>query len=157
MLGTATDQLSLKLGQTLSGLLNASFGNAVEIIVGIAALLQGSRSSHLFRLRLHSSVVQASFVSFRPQSVSSTSVSVSPILRRATVAWFHSVQHSACPRMFLLGRYVTSPTLLPFALPLARVLLSHTVGRRWYRLLRVQFPGDCCASVSVTRLTMHCL
>ncbi|CDO73616.1 hypothetical protein BN946_scf185014.g86 [Trametes cinnabarina] len=41
LLGTATDQLSLKLGQTLSGLLNASFGNAVEIIVGIAALLQG--------------------------------------------------------------------------------------------------------------------
>ncbi|KAI8989770.1 calcium/proton exchanger [Trametes punicea] len=41
MLGTATDQLSLKLGQTLSGLLNASFGNAVEIIVGVAALLQG--------------------------------------------------------------------------------------------------------------------
>ena len=31
----------MKLGQTLSGLLNASFGNAVEIIVGIAALLQG--------------------------------------------------------------------------------------------------------------------
>ncbi|PSR77635.1 hypothetical protein PHLCEN_2v7825 [Hermanssonia centrifuga] len=41
LLGTATDQLSLKLGQTLSGLLNASFGNAVEIIVGIAALMQG--------------------------------------------------------------------------------------------------------------------
>ncbi|OCH86901.1 calcium/proton exchanger [Obba rivulosa] len=41
LLGTATDQLSLKLGQTLSGLLNASFGNAVEIIVGVAALLQG--------------------------------------------------------------------------------------------------------------------
>jgi Ca2+:H+ antiporter len=32
----------MKLGQTLSGLLNASFGNAVEIIVGIAALLQGN-------------------------------------------------------------------------------------------------------------------
>ena len=41
LLGTATEQLSLKLGQTLSGLLNASFGNAVEIIVGVAALLQG--------------------------------------------------------------------------------------------------------------------
>ncbi|PCH37744.1 Calcium/proton exchanger [Wolfiporia cocos MD-104 SS10] len=41
LLGTATDQMSLQLGQTLAGLLNASFGNAVEIIVGIAALLQG--------------------------------------------------------------------------------------------------------------------
>jgi len=39
LLGVATDQLSLKLGQTLSGLLNASFGNAVEIIVGVVALL----------------------------------------------------------------------------------------------------------------------
>ncbi|KAL5529559.1 hypothetical protein ACEPAG_5544 [Sanghuangporus baumii] len=40
LLGDATDQLSLKLGQTVSGLLNASFGNAVEIIVGVAALFQ---------------------------------------------------------------------------------------------------------------------
>ncbi|KAK7467605.1 hypothetical protein VKT23_004658 [Stygiomarasmius scandens] len=40
LLGTATEQMSGKLGQTLAGLMNASFGNAVEIIVGIAALLQ---------------------------------------------------------------------------------------------------------------------
>jgi Ca2+:H+ antiporter len=45
LLGEATDQLSMKLGDTLSGLLNASFGNAVEIIVGIAALLQGELRS----------------------------------------------------------------------------------------------------------------
>jgi len=32
--------MSAKLGQTLAGLLNASFGNAVEIIVGIAALFR---------------------------------------------------------------------------------------------------------------------
>jgi Ca2+:H+ antiporter len=60
LIGEATEELSIELGQTLSGLLNASFGNAVrycvtfysalpiylstaqvEIIVGIAALLQG--------------------------------------------------------------------------------------------------------------------
>ncbi|CAE7183187.1 unnamed protein product [Rhizoctonia solani] len=41
LLGEATEQLSMPLGQTLGGLLNASFGNAVEIIVGIAALIQG--------------------------------------------------------------------------------------------------------------------
>jgi len=40
LLGEATEQMSFKLGQTISGLLNATFGNAVEIIVGIAALLQ---------------------------------------------------------------------------------------------------------------------
>ncbi|EJU00797.1 calcium:hydrogen antiporter [Dacryopinax primogenitus] len=41
LLGEATNQLSIKLGQTLGGLLNASFGNAVEIIVAIDALLHG--------------------------------------------------------------------------------------------------------------------
>ncbi|OAX39380.1 calcium/proton exchanger [Rhizopogon vinicolor AM-OR11-026] len=41
LLGEATEQMSVKLGDTMSGLLNASFGNAVEIIVGIAALLKG--------------------------------------------------------------------------------------------------------------------
>ncbi|KAG8834034.1 hypothetical protein FRC17_009672 [Serendipita sp. 399] len=41
LLGEATDQLSIELGETLGALLNASFGNAVEIIVGVAALLQG--------------------------------------------------------------------------------------------------------------------
>ncbi|KAG1906218.1 calcium proton exchanger [Suillus fuscotomentosus] len=41
LLGEATDQLSVKLGETMSGLLNASFGNAVEIIIGVAALLTG--------------------------------------------------------------------------------------------------------------------
>ncbi|KAI0044633.1 calcium/proton exchanger [Auriscalpium vulgare] len=39
LLGDATEQMSLSLGQTLAGLLNATFGNAVEIIVGITALL----------------------------------------------------------------------------------------------------------------------
>ncbi|KAI0053880.1 calcium/proton exchanger [Auriscalpium vulgare] len=41
LLGDATEQMSLSLGQTLAGLLNATFGNAVEIIVGVSALLQG--------------------------------------------------------------------------------------------------------------------
>jgi len=40
LLGVATEQLSSSLGQTLAGLVNASFGNAVEIIVGVAALLR---------------------------------------------------------------------------------------------------------------------
>ncbi|TXT06070.1 hypothetical protein VHUM_03543 [Vanrija humicola] len=40
LLGDATEQLSMKLGQTLGGLLNATFGNAIELIVAIAALIQ---------------------------------------------------------------------------------------------------------------------
>ncbi|CAD6569592.1 MAG: hypothetical protein TREMPRED_005322 [Tremellales sp. Tagirdzhanova-0007] len=40
LLGDCTEQLSMRLGQTLGGLLNATFGNAVELIVAIAALVQ---------------------------------------------------------------------------------------------------------------------
>lgn len=47
LLGDSTEQLSSKLGQTLAGLLNASFGNAVEIIVGVAALFRGLIFRHL--------------------------------------------------------------------------------------------------------------
>ncbi|PWN23948.1 calcium/proton exchanger [Microstroma glucosiphilum] len=41
LLGDATEQAALKLGSTLGGLLNATFGNAVELIVGVVALFQG--------------------------------------------------------------------------------------------------------------------
>ena len=34
LLSFATEELSVKLGQTIGGLLNATFGNAVELIVG---------------------------------------------------------------------------------------------------------------------------
>ncbi|KAI9002593.1 calcium/proton exchanger [Hyaloraphidium curvatum] len=41
LLGTATEELSLRVGETIGGLLNATFGNAVELIVGIIALKDG--------------------------------------------------------------------------------------------------------------------
>lgn len=37
LLSFATEELSAKLGQTLGGLCNATFGNAVELIVGFTA------------------------------------------------------------------------------------------------------------------------
>ncbi|KAI8456515.1 Ca2+:H+ antiporter, variant, partial [Phakopsora pachyrhizi] len=40
LLGDATEQVALKVGSTMGGLLNATFGNAVELIVGIVALSQ---------------------------------------------------------------------------------------------------------------------
>jgi Ca2+/H+ antiporter len=46
--------MSARLGQTLAGLLNASFGNAVEIIVGVAALLQGAWRLLVHALSAHS-------------------------------------------------------------------------------------------------------
>jgi len=41
LLSFATEELSVKLGQTIGGLMNATFGNAVELIVSIVALRQG--------------------------------------------------------------------------------------------------------------------
>jgi Ca2+:H+ antiporter len=40
LLGFATEELSMRVGQTLAGLLNATLGNAVELIVAIIALLK---------------------------------------------------------------------------------------------------------------------
>lgn len=42
LLSFATEELSCKLGQTIGGLMNATFGNAVELIVSIC--LQGGRT-----------------------------------------------------------------------------------------------------------------
>ncbi|KAJ2542814.1 hypothetical protein EV175_006028 [Coemansia sp. RSA 1933] len=41
LLGYATEQLALHLGDAIGGLLNATFGNAVELLVGILALVKG--------------------------------------------------------------------------------------------------------------------
>ncbi|KAJ5286709.1 hypothetical protein N7478_002395 [Penicillium angulare] len=40
MLSFATEEIALRTGETIGGLLNASFGNAVELIVGIIALVK---------------------------------------------------------------------------------------------------------------------
>jgi Ca2+:H+ antiporter len=41
LLSTATEQLSMEVGDTLGGLMNATFGNAVELIVSVIALTKG--------------------------------------------------------------------------------------------------------------------
>lgn len=41
LLDLATDQLSERVGQSLGALLNASFGNAVELIIGVLGLKEG--------------------------------------------------------------------------------------------------------------------
>lgn len=41
LLSDATEQLAAEVGQTLGGLMNATFGNAVELIVAIIALTKG--------------------------------------------------------------------------------------------------------------------
>jgi len=41
LLSFATEELALMVGETVGGLLNATFGNAVELIVSIVALTRG--------------------------------------------------------------------------------------------------------------------
>ncbi|KAI1382637.1 Calcium/proton exchanger [Hypoxylon trugodes] len=41
MLSNATEEIAMRTGEVLGGLINASFGNAVELIVAIIALTQG--------------------------------------------------------------------------------------------------------------------
>ena len=41
MLSYATEELAMYIGETLGGLLNATFGNAVELIIGVIALAKG--------------------------------------------------------------------------------------------------------------------
>jgi Ca2+:H+ antiporter len=41
LLGFATEELALRTSQTIGGLLNATFGNAVELIIGIVSLKDG--------------------------------------------------------------------------------------------------------------------
>jgi Ca2+:H+ antiporter len=43
VLSFATEEISMKLGETLGGLLNATFGNAVELIVCYGYHMRGSR------------------------------------------------------------------------------------------------------------------
>lgn len=38
---TATEELALRTGSTIGSLLNATFGNAVELILGVIALKEG--------------------------------------------------------------------------------------------------------------------
>ncbi|CAG8606676.1 2360_t:CDS:2, partial [Ambispora leptoticha] len=40
LLGTVTEDIALRVGETIGGLLNATFGNAVELIVSILAIRQ---------------------------------------------------------------------------------------------------------------------
>jgi Ca2+:H+ antiporter len=41
LLGFATEEIALRTSQAIGGLLNATFGNAVELIIGFLALKEG--------------------------------------------------------------------------------------------------------------------
>ncbi|CAG8816785.1 12247_t:CDS:2, partial [Racocetra persica] len=41
LLGFATEEIAYTVGEAVGGLLNATFGNAVELIIAIVALAKG--------------------------------------------------------------------------------------------------------------------
>jgi Ca2+:H+ antiporter len=86
LLSFATEELSAKLGQTLGGLMNATFGNAVELIVSIVALQKGE-------IR----IVQASMLG----SILSNILLVSPLSR----ASLRKANVTSGPRLLFLGRW----------------------------------------------------
>ncbi len=50
IMGTATEELAVKAGQGIGGLLNATFGNAVELIIAIAALIGAKENPALIEV-----------------------------------------------------------------------------------------------------------
>ncbi|HEX2916599.1 MAG TPA: calcium/proton exchanger [Chloroflexia bacterium] len=50
IMGTATEELAVKTGSGIGGLLNATFGNAVELIIAIFALLEAQREPQLLEV-----------------------------------------------------------------------------------------------------------
>ncbi len=50
IMGTATEELAVKAGQGIGGLLNATFGNAVELIIAILALIRAQENPKLLEV-----------------------------------------------------------------------------------------------------------
>lgn len=50
IMGTATEELATKTGQGIGGLLNATFGNAVELIIAIFALIRAQQNPGLIEV-----------------------------------------------------------------------------------------------------------
>lgn len=131
----------MKLGQTLSGLLNASFGNAVEIIVGIAALLQGELALFLLyrcldRVLFFRSIADCADIGnhFRRQHICDFNCSLD--------ARIYSFQSPARPWLLFLRRSV----LWQFWNPSNWLYYLHS---RWPQIHRKHFSRHCGSSVSI--------
>jgi Ca2+:H+ antiporter len=57
LMGRATEELSSTMGAGIGGLLNATFGNAAELIIGIMALLQGPAMYSLVKASITGSII----------------------------------------------------------------------------------------------------
>lgn len=50
IMGTATEELAVKAGQGIGGLLNGTFGNAVELIIAVLALIRAQENPRLLEV-----------------------------------------------------------------------------------------------------------
>jgi Ca2+:H+ antiporter len=57
LMGRATEHLAERLGPTAGGLLNATFGNAAELIIALAALRHGSEMHALVKASITGSII----------------------------------------------------------------------------------------------------
>ncbi len=60
LMGKATEEISLRTSQSLGGLLNATFGNAVEIIIAVLAIYSAYKNPDVTEIMIQ--VVQASLI-----------------------------------------------------------------------------------------------
>lgn len=90
LLSFATEELSLMVGETLGGLLNATFGNAVELIVSVVALTKGE-------IR----IVQASMLGSILSNILLVGISIS------LIGWILTLRYPGFGNVFLFRRSQT--------------------------------------------------
>jgi len=137
----ATEEISMHVGQTLAGLMNASFGNAVELIVGIIALVQnqidlvqasliGSMLSNL--LLVLGMAFFLGGIKFKEQKFNMTMAQTASGLLVTSVsiliipAVFHAVVVSPTDQVLSISRGASVILLLIYGLYLYFQLKTHT-------------------------------
>ena len=62
LMGRATEEIALRTSESLGGLLNATFGNAAELIIAILLILQASNATDVETQSFYIHLVQASLI-----------------------------------------------------------------------------------------------
>ena len=112
LLSFATEELAVKLGQTLGGLLNATFGNAVELIVRITSSQGKSIGADEYNRSVSSLSKTAKFASCKP----ACSVPFSPIYSSSLAAVSSLAVSATSNRVSMAPSHQPCPPSWPFQL-----------------------------------------
>src|SRR5581483_427878 len=141
LMGRATEQLADHLGEGIGGLLNATFGNAAELIIGLVALKAGHYN--IVKASITGSIIGnvllvfgmsavAGGLKFRTQKFNETAANVgSTMLALSAIgliipATFHYVVHgTATIAEHQLSTYIAIVLLLTYLLNLVFTLKTH--------------------------------